>query len=340
MGGTHRRLRNVRLRTVKGVKTAGWLMNPNYRCSVAASQKNPLPEWTAKDAAQWIRVPSKTDDKYSHGVLGMITGSKRYPGAAILGVEAAHHTGIGMVRYLGPRSVAKLVLLRRPEIVTVDGRVNAWLIGSGIDASHRSWRQKRRMLRALRSGLPIVIDAGALDLASEVTGPAVITPHARELARLLTSSRVPEATSRGTIEQLTEAIAADPAHWSELAADDLGVVVLLKGHTTHITEPAPAKGARFHITVTSSTTWLATAGSGDVLAGILGALAATNSPASATQLAQLAATASFIHANVASSVNEVTSAQISAPIAALDLTEQLSRFIADLLNKGSLRPTK
>ena len=89
--------------------------------------------WRAADAAAHIRVPAKTDNKYSHGVLGVITGSQKYPGAAVLGVEAAHRTGIGMVRFLGSAEAATLVLNRRPEVVTVPGKVNAWLIGSGLD---------------------------------------------------------------------------------------------------------------------------------------------------------------------------------------------------------------
>ena len=74
--------------------------------------------FSAADAGQCIAVPSSADDKYSRGVLGIITGSARFPGAAVLGVEAALHTGVGMVRYLGPRNAARLVLQRRPEVVT------------------------------------------------------------------------------------------------------------------------------------------------------------------------------------------------------------------------------
>ena len=57
--------------------------------------------WTPSDAARFIAVPASDDDKYSRGVLGVVTGSAAYPGAAVLGVEAALHTGVGMVRYLG-----------------------------------------------------------------------------------------------------------------------------------------------------------------------------------------------------------------------------------------------
>jgi NAD(P)H-hydrate repair Nnr-like enzyme with NAD(P)H-hydrate dehydratase domain len=96
-------------------------------------------EWTAEDAAEWISAPGAGDDKYTRGVLGVVTGSQDYPGAAVLGVEAAHRTGVGMVRFTGPRALRQAVLARRPETVTVSGRVQAWLIGSGIDQNRRSF---------------------------------------------------------------------------------------------------------------------------------------------------------------------------------------------------------
>ena len=91
-------------------------------------------EWGAADAARHIRVPGPEDNKYTHGVLGVVTGSENYPGAAVLGVEAAHRTGIGLVRFLGEKAPADLVLARRPETVTVSGAVDAWLVGSGIES--------------------------------------------------------------------------------------------------------------------------------------------------------------------------------------------------------------
>src|SRR3954468_6457578 len=89
------------------------------------------------DAAAWIAVPGPDDDKYSRGVLGVVTGSPRYPGAAALGVDAALPAGVGMVRYLGAGRPTRLVLQHRPEAVTADGRVQAWLLGSGQDPGER-----------------------------------------------------------------------------------------------------------------------------------------------------------------------------------------------------------
>src|SRR5690554_509528 len=136
-------------------------------------------QWTDVQAAELIAVPSEGDDKYSRGVLGVVTGSSQYPGAAVLGVEAAIRTGVGMVRYLG--AAGDLVLQRRPEAVTSPGRVQAWLLGSGLDSSDRDPETTRLLVEALGQGLPTVVDAGALDLVGRATGPTVITPHFQEL---------------------------------------------------------------------------------------------------------------------------------------------------------------
>ena len=93
--------------------------------------------WGPTETAAELRAPTDTDDKYRRGVVGIRTGSEQYPGAAVLGVEAAWRTGVGMVRYLGPDRPTGLVLHRRPETVTSGGRVQAWLIGSGTDAAAR-----------------------------------------------------------------------------------------------------------------------------------------------------------------------------------------------------------
>ena len=271
-------------------------------------------EWEAAQARDWIAVPQAADDKYSRGVLGLCTGSTAYPGAAVLGVEAAGRTGVGMLRYLGPRRVATLVLQRRPEVVTADGRVQAWLLGSGMDAGARSADRTQQLRKALRQGLPTVLDAGALDLVGAGTGARVITPHYRELAALL--ERSGQGVPAGEI-------AREPGDWAVRAAELLGVTVLLKGSTTYVAAPS---GIR--LSVSGAPAWLATAGSGDVLAGILGALLATHSDridADADAVAALAATASFVHAAAASR------ASAGGPIVALDIAEAVPATIAALL---------
>jgi hydroxyethylthiazole kinase-like uncharacterized protein yjeF len=267
--------------------------------------------WTPADAARHIQVPRATDDKYTRGVLGVITGSAQYPGAAVLGVEAALRTGLGMVRYLGPRRATRFVLERRPEVVAGPGRVQAWLIGSGMDYQTRGSATRARMDEAVGQGLPLILDGGAFDLHEAATGPTVITPHYRELARVL-----------GTTP---EAIAQDPAGAAAGAADRLGVTVLLKGHTTHVASP---DGTR--ISAASAPTWLATAGAGDALGGILGALVATHSRDIAgdpSLLARLAATAAVVHG--------LAGARASAggPLTILDLAAAVPATIAQLLSE-------
>ncbi len=269
-------------------------------------------DWTAEDASIWIAAPLESDDKYSRGVLGVVTGSDLYPGAAVLGVEAAVRTGLGMVRYVGAAHPTELVLQRRPEVVTAAGRVQAWLVGSGMDAGARPEDDATRLRAALADGVPVVIDAGALDLIDVATGPVVITPHFRELAGVL--------TAKGAS---SDAIASDPGGWAARAAELLQVTVLLKGHTTYIADP---DGTRLR--VSAGPAWLATAGSGDVLGGVLGAMVATHARAVAADmsaLAMLAATAAFVHGRAAER------ASAGGPIAALDIAEAIPATIAELL---------
>ncbi|MET3768535.1 hydroxyethylthiazole kinase-like uncharacterized protein yjeF [Marisediminicola sp. UYEF4] len=266
-------------------------------------------EWTLADAARQIKVPTASDDKYSRGVLGIVTGSTDYPGAAVIGVEAALRTGVGMVRYLGPEVPRRLALARRPEIVTRQGRVQAWLLGSGIAAGARDAATVSRLTTAITQELPTVLDAGALELLGSAAGPTVITPHHGELSRMLGIDR--------------SEITRDPAAWAARAADDLGVTVLLKGFRTHVADPY---GTR--LLVTSATSWTATAGTGDALGGILGSLLATHSAeiaATRGALAPLAATACVLHSLAAER------ASAGGPLTVLDLAAELSGVVARLL---------
>ena len=277
----------------------------------------PWQEWTADDAAKWVVAPAADDDKYSRGVLGIVAGSPEYPGAAVLAVEAAHRAGLGMVRYTGPRAVRTAVLARRPETVTAPGRVQAWLIGSGIDAGRRSFLLLGDLQGSLASGLPVVLDAGALDLVGTHTAPTVITPHARELAALLASREIDTSIAQ---------VRAAPAEWALRAAKELGVAVLLKGAVTHVCDP---DGDRY--TITAPTHWLASAGTGDVLGGILGALVATHHERiseDAEVLTALAATAAWVHGQAA---KRATAAVDGGPITALDIAEAIPPVIGALL---------
>jgi hydroxyethylthiazole kinase-like uncharacterized protein yjeF len=256
------------------------------------------------DAAAWIAVPGDGDDKYSRGVVGFVTGSARYPGAAVLGVEAALRTGVGMVRYLGPGRATRLVLQRRPEAVTAEGRVQAWVLGSGWDTARKSDELTKMLLEPVfASAVPTVLDAGALALWERVSGPRVLTPHAGELARLL-ELEVAEVNA-GREDAVRRAV--------ELT----GSTVLLKGAETLVAAP----GGEL-LRVSNATPWLATAGAGDALAGILGALLATH--AGASDHSSLAATAAWVHGEAARRASD------GGPFTILDLCAALPGVVRDL----------
>lgn len=291
-------------------------------------------EWSAEHAAGVLERPTASDDKYSRGVLGVRTGSQRYPGAAVLGVEAAHRTGIGMVRYLGDDRPTALVLARRPETVTADGRVQAWLAGSGTDASERSSAETAALREVLAGAVPVVADAGALDLVADVRrelhgddgAPLVVTPHDRELARLR------EAAGLGVID-LT-APGADRVAAAVDTAEALRVTVLLKGARTVVATPEGTVR-----TVESPTAWLATAGTGDVLGGILGALVAGaagraeraaggDATIGTEELGVLAATAAFVHGRAAAAASAQRG---GGPVTALDVADAVASVVGALL---------
>ena len=274
--------------------------------------------WTAADAKSCIRVPTVNDHKYTRGVLGVVTGSRQYPGAAVLSTAAALATGVGMVRFYPVAQLSALVLQRNPEVVIAPGTGNAWLLGSGVASpggvSISNWWRHRQIEIARQQAAPTVLDAGALYLAGTLGTPTLITPHAGELAMLLKSRGLPTSA---------QAITDDPCHWALVAHQALGVTVLLKGPRTVVAGPGIA------IALEPATPWLATAGTGDVLAGIAGALVAGRHAQLQTKpalLAQLAATAAFLHAMAAALASD------GAPLTAITLVDALGAALRQLLS--------
>ena len=259
--------------------------------------------WSAAKCSAYLPKPKKSDHKYRRGVLGCITGSKQYPGAALLTTSAALAVGIGMVRYFGPEEIKKAVVQNRPEVVIQTGNVNAYLMGSGIPAK-KSLLRKMAMEMANRADLPKVLDAGALYLTGASKSPTIITPHAGELADLLKVESVK--------------IEADPIYYALDAARRFKVTVLLKGSKTVVANENRV------IQLPAATSWLATAGTGDVLAGILGALIALNHEvANKENLIELGATASYIHAQSAAHSSK-------GPIDAGKMIDYISKEVARL----------
>jgi hydroxyethylthiazole kinase-like uncharacterized protein yjeF len=213
------------------------------------------------DLARMLPVPAAESDKYRRGVVGVVAGSARYPGAAVLCVAGALRGGAGAVRYVGP--AADAVIARFPECLVhagppgKAGRVQAWAVGPGLGDDAGVVEE------VLASDVPVLIDADGLRLLDPAAvrdrpAPTLLTPHAGEAAALL-----------GVGREEVEASRLDSVR--ELAAR-FGATVLLKGSTTLVAAPG---GEESPVRVNPmGSSWLATAGSGDVLSGLAGSLLA------------------------------------------------------------------
>lgn len=241
----------------------------------------------ADDVAYRIPSPRVEMDKYRRGVVGVAAGSDTFAGAAVLTVGGAVRGGAGMVRFASTERPVEHVLAQWPEVVTTTvrrgdadavlgaGRVQAWVAGPGMGTDDEA----AEVLGAvLSSDVPVLVDADGLTLLSRYPeilgrqgGTRILTPHAGELARLLGTERTEVETRR--LEHVRR------------AAETLGVTVLLKGSTTLVAEPGRA--VRVNLTGTPR---LATAGTGDVLSGLGGALLATGLDG-----LDAAATAAYVH---------------------------------------------
>ncbi|MBO0923030.1 NAD(P)H-hydrate epimerase [Cellulomonas sp. zg-ZUI199] len=269
----------------------------------------------ATDVAALWPLPGRDAHKYVRGVLGVVAGSARYPGAAVLQAAGAVRAGVGMVRYLG--SAGPQVLAAHPEVVVGEGRVQAWVVGSGVapDDPEQRARVRDALSHALAHDEPAVVDAGALEILPDRVPPhVVLTPHAGELAALL--------VARGAHATRAEVEAAPLVH-ARRAHDLTGATVLLKGGTTVVVGPHGAAYAQ-----ADGPSWLATAGAGDVLGGVLGALLAGRSAdamADPTLPAALAAAAALVHGRAAHHANP------GGPVSAGDVADALPAVVAGLL---------
>jgi hydroxyethylthiazole kinase-like uncharacterized protein yjeF len=243
----------------------------------------------AADVAALLRQPPGDSDKYRRGVLGIVAGSDRFTGAAALAVGGALRGGAGMVRLVSAGPAVAVVRQHWPEALTLTtgdgsqagheietaGRVQAWVAGPGMGTDEAA---RDRLAAVLGTELPVLVDADGLTLVAAERGllaraaPTLLTPHAGELARLLGADPAEVEASR--------------LEHARAAAAELGATVLLKGSTTVI---APAGGGEVLVNSTG-TSWLATAGTGDVLSGLAGSLLAQGlAPTEA------AAAAAFLH---------------------------------------------
>jgi hydroxyethylthiazole kinase-like uncharacterized protein yjeF len=246
----------------------------------------------------WIlapALPSPDGHKYTRGVVGVAAGSDQYPGAAHLVVAGAQSGTAGMIRFVGSAALASRVVDRAPEVVLSSGRVQAWVVGPGGGAEAGD-----QLATALADQVPTVIDADGLGvLPSALDIPAVLTPHAGELAALLGTSR--------------EKIEADPLGSAAAASERWGCTVLLKGPRSLVT--TPGRPTRVNLT---GTPWLGTAGSGDVLAGLIGSLLA-----SGLDTHDAASLGAFLHGRAAE--------RLGGPLTASDIAATLPKVITEFV---------
>ncbi len=270
------------------------------------------------DVARWWPAPVPTDDKYSRGVVGIVAGGEAFTGAALLSVTSAVEAGAGMVRYVGTPAPEGLVRARVPEAVHGPGRVQAWVVGPGLDTASRargSGAQLDVARQALAGEEPVCVDAGGLDLLDARVLRAregrstLLTPHAGEAARLL-SRLTGDDVERAAVE-------AGPLDHARRLAEVTGATVLLKGSTTLVVPPEDGAPVWSQADAPS---WLATAGAGDVLAGLLGTLLAAGlEPDVAGALGAL------VHGVAAQRANP------GGPVRALAVAEALPATVAALL---------
>ena len=269
----------------------------------------------AADVAGMLPHPSAESDKYRRGVLGLVAGSEQYTGAAVLSAGGAIKGGAGMVRLVSAAPAIGVARQHWPEAVltTYDpdrpgqaietaGRVQAWAVGPGIGTGAAA---HALLAAVLASDVPVLVDADGLtvlaahrDMLSR-TAPTLVTPHAGELARLVHADR--------------SDIEARRLHYASAAATELGITVLLKGSTTVIAEPDASRPVRVNSTGSS---WLATAGSGDVLSGLIGSLLAQGLPPP-----DAAAAAAYLHGMAGRLASR------DAPIGASDLLSAIPAAI-------------
>ncbi len=271
------------------------------------------------DIGELLPRPGAESDKYRRGVLGLLAGSDRFTGAALLATGGAVRGGAGMVRVVTADVAAAVVRQAWPETVITAypdegdwdlvgsvGRVQAWVAGPGMGTGQDA---AARLAAVLGTDLPALVDADGLTILSQATGllprpkgsaPTLITPHAGELARLL-------GTDPGSVQ-------ARRLEHARRAAGELGVTVLLKGSTTVI---APPDDEPVLVNPTG-TPWLATAGSGDVLSGLAGALLAQG-----LAPAQAGLAAAYLHGLAGRLAAGSPDGTGQAPIGASDLVRAL-----------------
>lgn len=254
-----------------------------------------------------LPMPALDTHKYARGSVNLVAGSARYPGAACLAALAAQRTGAGFTRVITESTNVALIQSYRASLVvrswaeltpneltpTRENRPCAYVVGCGFDPeSEPAARITATILEKVEA--PVVVDGGGLSFVGTNRGmrllqrrrmmgqPTVLTPHAGEAARLVRAMTESTAKARGATDAAYEAAAdiaadegaafdpssEDSAHLAHSLAKAYGAIVVLKGPDTFIADGKDV------VLVDCGTPALAKAGTGDVLAGMIGALLA------------------------------------------------------------------
>lgn len=216
-----------------------------------------------------LLVPPADTHKYARGSALVFSGPALRTGASRLTAQAALAVGAGLVTLVGDHAAltehaahVTAIMLREGEahLSIIDDRVRSVAIGPGAGVSDRT---RDTVVHLLKKGVPMVLDADAItsfadnpaELFEQLHDQVVLTPHEGEFARLFPAFDL-----------------ADRLTAARLAAEASGAVVLLKGSETVVAAPDGRLAVNQH-----ASPWLATAGSGDVLAGLVcGILAQSN----------------------------------------------------------------
>lgn len=279
----------------------------------------------ALDLAVAVPEPGSEDYKYSRGVVGIAAGSSRYRGAAFMATGSARLGNVGMVHVLDRGDgLAQTIVDEFWDVVISSAapasvaRTTAWVVGPGLGIDVDG---QRVLCDVLAVEAPVVVDADALRMLREPEPsaalaarrhPTVLTPHEGEFAALGYA--------------IGDGAAQDRLGSARHAARELGAVVVLKGPGTVIASP---DGAAY--IDTWGTADLGTAGSGDVLSGLLGALlagGAARGDVDAGEAAGIAAAAVGLHGLAGR-----LAAQGGRPVTAPDIIAAIPDAIA-LVRRG------
>lgn len=250
----------------------------NFRDANALSDPELVEPWTEDQLKEAFPIPEEDANKYSRGVLVVIAGSKRYPGAACLASRAGQLMGAGYTQLVSVKSVGRLAVASYPSLVArdirefdaselgqlKDGARKAVCIGPGFEPSAK--RNRRVLADVLeQAACPVLVDGGAL---------ANLCSHdaRRALQARLWSGRATVITPHGgEAKRLAEALGIACEDAVELASElsrVTGAVTVLKGPDTFIANGSAVYPMR------DGSAALAKAGTGDVLAGMVSSLLA------------------------------------------------------------------